>query len=98
MKIWLQWVVVLHSDEDFTAIILNSFTALYDAHLFVITATVSVMITALNPEALMVSIIDEYDRRTVKKIRTRQTIEILHFMQDTHLKVPKGATEGQRKY
>jgi hypothetical protein len=60
------------SNGDFTVMVLGSLLASYDAYLSAITATVSVMNIALDPEALMVSIIDEYDQRTVKSNKNKK--------------------------
>ena len=54
------------SDEDFGAMVIGSLPRSYDSYLSAITATLSVLGTKLNPDALMLSIIDEFDRRTVK--------------------------------
>ena len=82
------------SDEDFTAMILGSLPASYDAYLSAITATVSVTNTALDPEALMVSIIDEYDRRTVKSNKNKKDDKNAAFYAGNS---SKRATEDQRK-
>ena len=53
-------------DRDFTAIILSSLPKFYDTYLSAITATLSVLGKEVNPDALILSIINEYDHRSVK--------------------------------
>ena len=60
------------TDNDFATMLLGSLPKGYDTYLSAITATMSVMGKTLDPDALMMTITDEYDRRA---IRTRQTKE-----------------------
>ena len=55
------------SNTDFTAILLGSLPKSYDSYLSAVTATVSFLDKELESDALMHSVIDEYDRRAVKK-------------------------------
>ena len=57
-------------DEDFSAMVIGSLPRSYDSYLSAVTAALSVLGTKLGPDALMLSVIDEFDRRTVK---TRQS-------------------------
>jgi hypothetical protein len=83
------------SDGDFTVMILRLLPAsYYDTYSSAITATVSVTNTTLNPEALMVSIIDEYDGKTVKSNKNKKDDENTAFC----LEVLKRAMDVQRKY
>jgi hypothetical protein len=52
------------NDEDFGAMLLGSLPQSYDSYLSAVTAALSVLGTKLTPDALMLSIIDEFDRRT----------------------------------
>jgi len=58
------------SNSDFTAMLHGSLPKAYDSYLSAVTATISVLQKELDAEALMLSVIDEFDRRTVK---TRQS-------------------------
>ena len=85
------------SDGDFTAMVLGSLPASYDAYLSAITATVSVTNTALDPEALMVSIIDEYDRRTVKSNKNKKDDKNAAFYAGNSSKGSRKAHGGSKK-
>ena len=50
------------SEQDFSAIILGSLPKSYDQFLSAVMATASVLKQDLDPEDLMQTIIDEYDR------------------------------------
>ena len=54
------------NDEDFSAMLLGSLPQSYDSYLSAVTAALSVLGTKLTPDALMPSIIDEFDCHTVK--------------------------------
>src|SRR5271155_701686 len=54
------------SDSDFTAMLLGSLPKSYDTYLSAITATISVLEKDLNPNALVLSVNDEFDRHAVK--------------------------------
>ena len=58
-------------DQDFAAIILGSLPKSYDTYLSAITATLSVLGKEVNPDALILSVIDEYDRCSVKNCQTK---------------------------
>ena len=57
--------------EDFSAMLLGSLLRSYDSYLSAVTATLSVLGTKLTPDALMLSIIDEFDCHTVKKHQSK---------------------------
>jgi hypothetical protein len=48
-------------DKDFGTMVIGSLPHSYDSYLSTITATLSVLGTKLNPDTLMLSIIDEFD-------------------------------------
>ena len=52
------------NNEDFSTMLLGSLPWSYNSYLSAVTATLSVLGTKLTPDALMLSIIDEFDRRT----------------------------------
>ena len=54
------------SDEDFSAMLLGLFPQSYNSYLSTVTTALSVLGTKLSPDAVMFSIIDEFDRHTVK--------------------------------
>ena len=58
------------NDEDFSAMLLGLLPQSYNSYLSTVTATLSVLGTELTPDALMLSIINEFDRHTIK---TRQS-------------------------
>ena len=58
-------------DRDFTAIILGSLPKSYDTYLSAITATLSVLGKEVDPDALILSVIDEYDHRSVKNCQMK---------------------------
>jgi gag-polypeptide of LTR copia-type len=60
------------TDNDFATMLLGSLPKGYDTYLSAITATMSVMGRTLDPDTLIMTITDEYDRRA---IRTHQTKE-----------------------
>ena len=58
-------------DRDFAAIIISSLPKSYDTYLSAITATLSVLGKEVDPDALILSVIDEYDRRPIKNHQTK---------------------------
>ena len=54
------------SELDFSAVILGSLPKSYDQFLSAVTATASVLKQDLNPDDLMQTVIDEYDRRSTR--------------------------------
>ena len=54
------------NDLDFSAIILGSLPKSYDQFLSAVTATASVMKQDLDPEDLMQTVVDEFDRRSTR--------------------------------
>ena len=58
------------SEEGFAAILLGSLLKSDDSYLSAISATLSILNRKLSPDALMLSVIDEFDHRAVT---TRQT-------------------------
>ena len=54
-------------EEDFSAIILGSLPKTYDQFLSAVTTTASVLKWELDPEDLMQTVIDEYDRRSTRQ-------------------------------
>jgi hypothetical protein len=85
------------SNEDFTVMILGLLPTLYDTYLSAITATVSVINTALDPEALIVSIIDEYDWRTVKLNKNKKDDKNTAFYAGNLSKGSKKGHGGSKK-
>jgi len=59
------------NDEDFSAMLLGSLPQSYNSYLSAVTATLSVLGTKLTPDALMLSIINEFDRHTVKTCQSK---------------------------
>ena len=67
------------SDEDFSAILLGSLPQLYNSYLSSITAALSVLGTKLGPDALILSIIDEFDCPTVKTCQSKDKGQDISF-------------------
>ena len=59
------------NDEDFSAMLLGSLPPSYDSYLSAVTAALSVLETKLTPDALMLSIIDEFNRCTIKTCQSK---------------------------
>ena len=85
------------SNGDFTVIILRSLPALYDAYVSAITATVSVTNTTFDPEALMVSIINAYDQRTVQSNKNKKDNKSTAFYAENLSRGPKKGQGGLKK-
>ena len=58
-------------DRDFAAIILSSLPKSYDTYLSTITATLSVLGKEVDPDALILSVIDEYNCCSIKNHQTK---------------------------
>ena len=58
-------------DRDFAAIILGSLPKSYDTYLSAIIATLSVLGKEVDPDALILSMIDEYDHCSIKNRQTK---------------------------
>ena len=58
-------------DRDFAAIILSSLPKSYDTYLSAIIATLSVLGKEVDPDALILSMIDEYDHCSIKNRQTK---------------------------
>lgn len=82
-------------DRDFAAIILGSLPKSYDAYLSAITATLSVLQKELDPDALVLSVIDEYDRRNVKTRQAKDKGKDAAFYAGGGSKNPKGGRGGR---
>ncbi|KZP05325.1 hypothetical protein FIBSPDRAFT_967392 [Athelia psychrophila] len=54
------------TDDDFGAMLLGSLPRSYDNYLSAISATLSVLGKSLDPESFILSVTDEFDRRSVK--------------------------------
>ena len=68
------------NDEDFSAMLLGSLPRSYDSYLSAVTATLSVLGTKLTPDALMLSIINEFDCCTIKTHQSRTRARTSCFM------------------
>ena len=83
-------------DRDFTAIILGSLPKSYDTYLSTITATLSILGKEVDPDALILSIIDEYDHRSVKNRQTKDKGKLdAAFFAGGSLKGGKGGKRGK---
>ena len=83
MREELESLGTILSEQDFSAIILGSLLKSYDQFLSAVTTTASVLKQDLDPEDLMQTIIDEYDRQSTrqgnskeKAVRLRSLLEI----------------------
>src|ERR1700720_4601923 len=59
------------NDEDFSTMLLGSLPWSYNSYLSAVTAALSVLGTKLTPDALMLSIIDEFNHHTVKTCQSK---------------------------
>ncbi|THH15142.1 hypothetical protein EUX98_g9511 [Antrodiella citrinella] len=60
------------SDDDFYAIILGSLPSSYDPYISAVTATSSVLGTSLSAEDLMITLTEEYERRSLRSKGARK--------------------------
>ena len=68
------------TDDDSAASILGSLPSSYDTFLSALTAAESVLGKALTPDELMHSIIEEYDRRSVRNQKTKKDEKDVAFL------------------
>ena len=59
------------NDKDFSAMLLGSLPRSYDSYLPAVTAALSVLGTKLTLDALMLSIIEKFDCRTIKTCQSK---------------------------
>jgi len=84
------------SDTDFTAMLLGSLPKSYDTYLSAITATMSVLKQTLDPDALMMSVTDEYDRRNVKTQESKRKGKDVAFHAGGRSRGPKYKGAGSK--
>ena len=85
------------NDEDFGAMLLGSLPRSYDSYLSAVTAALSVLGTKLTPDALMLSIIDEFDRRTVKTHQSKDKGKDVAFHAESGFRKPWKGGQGSKK-
>ena len=82
------------SEPDFSAIILGSLPKSYDQFISAVIATASVLKKDLDPEDLMQTIIDEYDRRSTRSGALKEKgLDAAFFAGDTN---NRGGKAGKR--
>jgi hypothetical protein len=85
------------NDKDFSAILLGSLPQSYNSHLSAITATLNVLGTKLGPDALMLSIINEFNFHTIKFCQTKDKGKDATFHAGSGSKKPWKGGKGLRK-
>ena len=80
------------SELDFSAIVLGSLPKSYDQFLSAVTATASVLKQELNPEDLMQTIIDEYDRQSTRSGTKEKNIDTVFFARSNN----RGGKTGRK--
>jgi Reverse transcriptase (RNA-dependent DNA polymerase)/gag-polypeptide of LTR copia-type len=83
------------TENDFYAIIMGSLPSSYDPYLSALNATSSVLGTHLSPDDLMLSIIEEYERRALKS-KGKQKDENAAFYSNDAEKGQKGSSNPKR--
>ena len=85
------------TDNDFSAMLIGSLPRSYNNYLSAITATLSVLKKELDPDALMLSILDEFDRRTVTSRQTKDKGRDAAFYAGGGSKKPWKGGKGSKK-
>ena len=83
--------------EDFSAMLLGSLSRSYDFYLSAVTATLSVLGTKLTPDTPMLSIIDKFDRCTVKTCQSKDKGKDIAFHAESGSKQPWKGGKGLNK-
>ena len=82
------------NDEDFSAMLLGLLPWSYYSYLSAVTATLSVLGTKLPPDALMLSIIDEFNCHTVKTCQSKDKGKDVMFHAESGSKKPWKGGKG----
>ena len=85
------------NDEDFSAMLLGSLPQSYHSYLSAVTTALSVLGTKLIPDALMLSIIDEFDRRTIKTCQSKDKGKDIAFHAESRSRKPWKGGQGSKK-
>ena len=85
------------NDEDFSAMLVGSLSQSYSSYLSAITTTLSVLGTKLTPDALMLSIIDEFDCCTIKTHQSKDKGKDVAFHAVSGSKKPWKGGKGLKK-
>ena len=85
------------NDEDFSAMLLGSLPRSYDSYLSAVTAALSVLGTKLTPDALMLSIIDEFDWRTIKTCQSKDKGKDITFHAESRSRKQWKGGQGLKK-
>ena len=82
--------------EDFSAMLLGSLPPSYDSYLSAVTAALSVLETKLTPDALMLSIIDEFDGCTIKTHQSKDKGKEIVFHAESGSRKPWKGGQGSK--
>ena len=85
------------NDEDFSTMLLGSLPRSYDSYLSAVTAALSVLGTKLTPDALMLSIIDEFDHHTVKTHQSKDMGKDVMFHAESGSRKQWKGGQGSKK-
>ena len=77
--------------------LLGSLPRSYNSYLSAVTTALSVLGTKLTPDALMLSIIDEFDRRTVKSRQSKDKGKDVAFHAESGSRKPWKGGQGSKK-
>ena len=84
------------NDEDFSAMLLGSLPQSYNSYLSGVTTTLSVLGTKLTLDALMLSIIHEFDCHTVKTHQSKDKGKDIMFHAESGSKKPWKGEKGSK--
>ena len=80
--------------EDSSAMLLGSLSRSYNSYLSAVTAALSVLGTKLTPDALMLSIIDEFDGCTIKTHQSKDKGKEIVFHAESGSRKPWKGGQG----
>ena len=83
--------------EDFSAMLLGSLPQSYDSYLSAVTAALSVLETKLTLDALMHSIIDRFNHRTVETCQSKDKGNDIAFHAERGSRKPWKGGQGLKK-
>ena len=85
------------NNGNFSAMLLGLLPQSYDSYLSAITTALSVLGTKRTPDALMLSIIDEFDRRTIKTRQSKDKGKDIAFHAERGSRKPWKGGQGLKK-
>ena len=83
--------------EDFSTMLLGSLPWSYNSYLSAVTTALSVLGTKLTPDALMLSIINKFNCRTVKTCQSKDKGKDVMFHAESRSRQPWKGGQGSKK-